>query len=173
MINLFAGGRSVTNIDISKIDGLKVFINFAFRHFKEIDVLIWGDDFVGSVLFDELKDRPPYKLYCLIGNAGKASRWIDGVIEPKSGTFTLIWALQWIRDNYPNEEITIYGLDGDGYDYYDGWVVKDHPYLNSENKPMDEKIKAIKRCYSELDKIENRENIFVPSGSGYRGFPCR
>ena len=173
MINLFAGGRSVKDLDMSKIEGLKVFINFAFRHYKDIDVLIWGDDFVGHILVDELKEKPPYKLVCHVGNAGKAYKWIDDIIDPLKGTFTLIWALQWIRKNYPNEEITIYGLDGDGYDYYDGWVCKDHPYLNSENKEMKAKIEAIQRCYKELDQIEDRENIYVSKGSAYKGFPCR
>ncbi len=167
MINLFAGGRSVRDLDMSKIEGLKVFINFAFRHFKDIDALIWGDDFVGSVLVDELKEKPPYKLVCHRGNAGKAHKWIDDVMDYEFGSFTLIWAIQWIRDNYPGEEITIYGLDGDGYDYYDGWVVKEHPYLNSKNKSMEDKLSSIRRCYAELDKID-KTGIHVPENSGYR-----
>ena len=175
MVNLFAGGNSVLDIDLSKIEGLRVFINFAWKKIPHrfIDVLIWGDDFVGHVLADDLKEKPPYMLVCYKGNAGLANKWVDDVMDYDKGRFTLIWALRWIRENFPDEEITIYGLDGDGKDYYDGWAVRTHPYLNSENKEMRLKLEAIQRCYSELDAIEDRGGIFVAEGSAYRGFPCR
>jgi hypothetical protein len=174
MIHLFAGGTSIMKVNFKELEGLKVFINFAFKHYPEhIDVLIWGDDFVGDSIIDDFEKKPPFKMVCHRGNGGFAARrgWIDEIFEYPKANFTLVWALYWIKEKYPNEQIIIYGLDGDGADYYDGWVIKGQPQLHSENKPLEEKIKAIARCYKNLDEFEQRENIYVTKNSAYRGFP--
>ena len=172
LIHLFAGGESVKKIDMSKIEGLKVFINFAFLHFDDsvIDILIWGDDFVGKIFAETFKERPKYQIYCHRGNASLADKWINGVFQYPQYHFTLSWALMWLKENYPNEKIVIYGLDGGtGSDYYDGWNkgIAFHP-----TPPEIERIAAINRCYKNLDDFKDRENIYVAKGSAYKGFPA-
>lgn len=143
-IHLFAGGRSVLDVDMSAIEGLKVFINFAFVKFTDIDILIWGDGIVGDKLFEAFGTKPGYKLVCRKKHCGKSKDWIDECYDFPDGHFTLVWAIKWLRQKYPEKEIHIYGLDGDGVSYYDDVI---------EQPPIWSRMDAIDRCYEELKQI--------------------
>lgn len=175
LINLFAGGESVLKLDFNKIQGLKVFINWAFRHFdKEIDILIWGDDFVGDGLYKYFNGiKPCFKMICHRGNGGLAASkggWIDDIFQYPDYNFTISWAILYLKEKFPNEDIIIYGLDGEERyaDYYDGWNkgVPFHP-----SPPDIEKKDSIRRSYLNLDKLPDRDHLFVCEGSAYKGFP--
>jgi hypothetical protein len=160
MINLIAGGKSVLNAEIK--DGLKVYLNFAFEYFDDIDILIWGDQIVGDKLFEKFNGAASFKTVCHRTNGGKYKNYVNDSFEFPKGRFTLVWALYWLKENYPDEIIVIYGLDGDGESYYDSII---------KQPDIEKRINALTRCYSELDQIEDRENIYVAKGSSYKGFP--
>ena len=169
MIHLFAGGRSVLDTDFASLEGLKVFINFAWKKVPNefIDILIWGDYFVGDFLKEDFNEKPSFKLVCLRGANGKARGWIDAAYEYPQYNFTLPWAILWLREQYSEEKILIHGLDGDGYDYYDGW---NKTNVLFPDKPFDQVLSAIQRCYLQLDKLD-KTNLYVQPGSAYKGFP--
>ncbi len=159
-------------VDFRRLDGLKVFINFAWQKIPNefIDVLVWGDYFVGDILREQFEEKPKFKLVCLRGAAGKSRGWIDDAFEYPKYRFTLLWAILWLKEKYPNQQIKIYGLDGGDSDYYDGWN-KGRAFF--PDKPKKEVVEALERCYKELDNLKDRTKIYVAKESKYKGFPCK
>uniref|UniRef100_A0A6H1ZV94 Uncharacterized protein n=1 Tax=viral metagenome TaxID=1070528 RepID=A0A6H1ZV94_9ZZZZ len=164
MIHLFCGGRSSLNKLNEELDGLKVVINFGFLYCKKFDILFWGDTIVGDKLKEIYIEKPSFKLVALEKHGGKASDWVDEYYAYKFGVFTTVWALMWLRERY-DDDIYVYGLDGDGIAYYDKAV---------EQNSVEERIRRLKICYSQLDALPKAGIYNMNLNSPYKGFEfCR
>lgn len=164
MIYLFAGGDSSLTKLNDELDGLKVLINFGYEHCEDYDMLIWGDKILGDKLREFYTRKPNAKLICLKRNEGKAKEWVDEIFAYNYGVFTVVWALMYLREKFPNEEITVYGLDGGGKHFYDNEVTK----TVSET----ETARRNNICYSQLDGMPiDKKGIYNGNpNSPYKGF---
>ena len=169
MIHLFAGGKSALKHLNEPLDGLKVVINFGYRYCDNFDYLIWGDVHCGhQVGKDHPYEAPPFKCVCSVRNEGLAKRWVSETFEYPYGCFTIVWAIMWLKEKFPDEEIIVYGLDGGYEDYYDD-VTKT---TTSLQMPI-ERVKIINRCYEQLDTLPcGKDGIYNGNPeSAYKGFP--
>lgn len=160
-IYLFAGGRSSLTKLNEDLDGLKIVINLGYAHCNNFDILFWGDKIVGDKLASLYAKKPTFRLVALKNNGGLAKDWVDEYYSYNFGVFTVVWALMWLKEKYPNSKIYIYGLDGDGVDYYDDVI---------EQPKLEERVRRIQICYGQLDKLP-KENIYnCNPNSQYKGF---
>lgn len=164
MIYLFAGGHSSLNKLNDELDGMKVLINFGYEHCEDYDMLIWGDTVVGDKIREFYTRKPNAKLICLRKREGKSKEWVDDTFYFDYGVYTIVWALMYLRNNHPNEEITVYGLDGGGKHYYDNEVTA------TVNET--ETARRIGVCYKQLDSMPiDKTGIYNGNlDSPYKGF---
>jgi len=145
------------------LEGIKVVTNFGFKYCKDADIIFWADKIVGDILGDYYTEKPKEMLVSLKGNGGKASKWVDEYYgyPPESGCFTAVWALMWLREKFPDLDIFVYGLDGDGLSYYDGIV---------EQPDTKERIRRQGICCMQLDKLPKEGIYNCNPNSVYKGF---
>ena len=163
MIHLFCGGRSSLSKLNEPLDGLKVVLNFGFLNCEKFDILFWGDKIVGDKLAEVYTDKPPFKCVCLRRNEGKAQAWVDETYAYNFGVFTVVWALMWLREKFPDEDIYVYGLDGDGVDFYDSKAGVKQP-------ETEERIRRNFLCYGQIDKLPKDRIYNCNPNSAYKGF---
>ena len=151
MIHLFAGGKSSLDYTDKDLEGLKVGINFAYEATENIDLLIYVDDVVGYGIQKTYKVRPLFEIVCARRNGHMIKNWVYEEAEVTYGSFTISFALTWLREKFPFEEIYVYGLDGgDAKDYYDEVILDKYGYKQPEAL---ERIKRLNRCYKELENL--------------------
>lgn len=164
MIYLFAGGHSSLEKLNEDLDGLKVLINFGYEHCDDYDILIWGDEIVGHKLVEYYTRKPNAELVCLMRHEGRAKEWVDDTFGYTFGVFTIVWALMYLRNRFPNDDIIVYGLDGGGKDFYD------NPITNTVKE--EERARRVEICYKQLDEMPiDKSRIFNGNpNSPYKGF---
>ena len=151
MIHLFAGGKSSLDYMDKDLEGLKVGINFAFEATEDIDLLIYVDDVVGNAIRKKYQVRPLFDIVCAKRNGRMIKDWIYEEEEVTYGSFTIIFAIMWLRKNFPDQDIYVYGLDGgDATDYYDEAMLDNYGIKQPERL---ERIQRLNRCYRQLEEM--------------------
>src|SRR5574343_523924 len=170
MIHLFAGGRSSLKLLNEPLDGLKVVINFGYEFCEKFDILIYLDEIVGNALKKKYTEKPNFRIVTCKAHSKMIPEWVDDYINSNYGCFTIVSAIIWLRYKYPDEKIIIYGLDGDGEDYYDEVTLKARNAAQHEDLKI--RIHKINQCYKQLDDIPcGRANIYNGNpNSPYKGF---
>lgn len=170
MIHLFAGGKSSLEYINEPLEGMKVGINFAFEFAKDLDMLIYIDDVVGYAIQKKYKSKPPFEIVCAKRNGFMIKDWIFEEREVTYGSFTIIFALMWLREAFPDQEIYVHGLDGgDAQDFYDDKIKENYGLVQPETL---ERIKRLNTCYDQMLKMPcGLDGIFnMNPDSPFKGF---